>query len=43
MKDFFTRENVSMVAKVAFAVAVGAYAYLYVTPATPAVKGKKDV
>lgn len=37
MKDLISRENVSAVGKIAFAVAVGAYAYLYVSPAT---KGK---
>lgn len=37
MKDILTRDNVASVGKLAFAIAVGSYAYLYVS--TPA-KGK---
>jgi hypothetical protein len=31
MKEFLTRENVASLGKVAFAVAVGSYAFLYVS------------
>lgn len=37
MLKYLTRDNVASVGKIAFAIAAGSYAYLYVTPVT---KGK---